>query len=347
MPRILTASTAAAGARRRFLATALRAGRALPALLLAGLAAAPAAPALAADAYPSRPIRLVVPYPPGGATDIIARTLAPELSRLLGQPAVVENRGGGVSVIGTDIVARAEPDGYTLLMSDQALMTNPALQTHLPYDTLKDLAPVALIGPAPSVLLVHPSLPVHNIQELIALAKASPDTLQYASSGNGTSTHIAGEVLKQVAGIKMAHIPYRGAGPALTDVMGGHVPILVTSIGPALPMIQSGKLRPIDVSSTQRSPALPDVPSRAEEGLPEAVATGYWGVLAPAGVSDEVIGKLNGAFNQIIQLPEIREKLISLGVDPTGGSAQQFGDILNQEIPKMRQIITSAGITID
>jgi tripartite-type tricarboxylate transporter receptor subunit TctC len=314
-------------------------------LVIASLAAMPLS-ALAQD-FPHKPIRLVVPYPPGGATDVVARTLAPNLSRLLGQQVFVENRGGGVSIIGTDLVAKSPADGYTLLMSDQALMTNPGLQPKLPYDTLKDLRPIALIGPAPSVIVVHPSFPAKNIQELIAQAKAKPGVLQYASSGNGTATHIAGELLKQVAGIQMTHISYKGGGPALTDAIAGHVPILISSIGPAAPMLKAGKLRPIAVTGITRSPALPDVPALGEAGLGAASVVGYWGVLAPASTPQAVADKLTAAFNNAIQLPEIKQRLIDLGVEPTGGDAAAFAKILNTEVPKMTHVIRSANITVD
>lgn len=313
---------------------------------LVGLCLGASMPTLAQD-YPTKTIRLVVPYPPGGATDAVARALAPELSKLLGQTAYVENRGGGVSIIGTDLVSTSKPDGYTILMSDQALMTNPALQKKLPYNTLKDLQPIALIGPAPSVLVVNPSVPVHTIQDLIELAKSKPGEMRYASSGNGTSTHIAGELLKQVSGIQMTHISYKGGGPAVNDVMAGHVPVLIASIGPVAALIKAGKLRAIEVSSIKRSPALPDVPTLAESGLGAAAVIGYWGVLAPAGTPPDVIKKLNAAFNKAIQLPEIKQRLLDLGVEPTGGTAEQFGNILQTEIPKMTQIIKNANITID
>jgi tripartite-type tricarboxylate transporter receptor subunit TctC len=312
---------------------------------LASLAAMPLS-AMAQD-FPQKPIRLVVPYPPGGATDGVARTLAPVLSRLLAQQVFVENRGGGVSTIGTDMVAKAPADGYTLLMSDQALMTNPGLQQKLPYDTLKDLRPIALVGPAPSLLVVHPSFPARTIQELVAQAKAKPGALQYASSGNGTATHIAGELLKQVAGIQMTHISYKGGGPALTDAIAGHVPILISSIGPAMPMIKAGKLFPIAVTSTTRSPAIPDVPALGEAGLGAAAVVGYWGVLAPAGTPQAVADKLTVAFNNAIQLPEIKQRLIDLGVEPTGGDAAAFARILSTEVPKMTQVIKGANITVD
>ncbi|CAN7771255.1 tripartite tricarboxylate transporter substrate binding protein [Variovorax sp. LjRoot175] len=311
-----------------------------------GLGLGVSMPASAQD-FPNKAIRLVVPYPAGGATDALARVLAPELSKLLSQNVYVENKGGGVSIIGTDLVATAKPDGYTLLMSDQALMTNPALQPKLPYDTLKDLQPVALIGPAPSVLVVNPSVPVHTIQELVALAKAKPGEMQYASSGNGTSTHIAGELLKQVAGIQMTHVSYKGGGPALNDVLAGHVPVLIASIGPAAPLIKAGKLRAIEVSSIKRSPVLPNVPTLAESGLGAAAILGYWGVLAPAKTPPAVISTLNGAFNKAIQLPDVRQRLLDLGIEPTGGTAEQFRSILQTEIPRMTRIVKSANITID
>ena len=322
-------------------------GRALLALGTAALVAFTAAPVAGQGTYPDRPIKMILPFSAGGGTDVVGRIVAKGLSDRLGQQVVVENRGGGVSIIGTDLVAKSPADGYTLLMSDQALMTNPGLQAKLPYDTLKDLRPIALIGPAPSVLVVHPSFPAKTIQELVALAKAKPGTLQYASSGNGTSTHIAGELLKQVAGIQMTHVAYKGGGPAITDAVAGHVPILISSIGPAMPMIKAGRLRAIEVSATTRSPALPDVPALGEAGLGAASVVGYWGVLAPAATPQAVADKLSVAFNNAVQLPEIKQRLIDLGIEPTGGDAAAFGKILNTEVPKMTQVIKSANITVD
>jgi tripartite-type tricarboxylate transporter receptor subunit TctC len=316
----------------------------LTALLCSGLTAVADSHA---QNYPTKPIRLMVPYAPGGLTDGVARTLAPKLSELLGQPVVVENRGGGGSTIGTDIVAKAQADGYTLLMADQALISNPSLFAKLPYDTLKDLQPIAVVGAASSVIVAHPSLPARNLREVVAYAKAKPGELNYASGGNGTSTHLAGELFKQVAGIDMTHIPYKGVGPAVGDLVGGQVPLMVSSIGPVVQHIKAGKIKALAVTGMVRSPALPDVPTLAESGFASASVVGYWGLLAPAGIPREILDKLSGAVAAAVNRPEIRQRLTDQGVDPTGRGPAEYDRILRSEILKWAEVIKRANIKID
>jgi tripartite-type tricarboxylate transporter receptor subunit TctC len=300
-----------------------------------------------AQGYPEKTIRLMVGYVPGGLTDGVARTLAPQLSELLGRQVVVENRGGGGSSIATDVVAKAPADGYTLLMADQALISNPSLFPALPYDTLKDLQPVALVGTAASVIVVNSTLPVRDLKALIALAKSKPGTLNYASGGNGTMTHLAGELFKQVARVDIVHVPYKGTGPAVVDLLGGQVPMMFSSIGPVAQYIKSGQLIALAVTGETRSPALPNVPTLSELGLAQATVIGYWGMMAPAGTTGEVTEKLMKAVSDAVKRPDINQRLISLGVDPSFASGARYEKVLSSEIPKWAQVIKLANIRID
>ncbi|MDB5905641.1 MAG: hypothetical protein JWM26_4519 [Betaproteobacteria bacterium] len=300
-----------------------------------------------AQSYPARNIRLVVGYPPGGLTDGVARTLAPALTQMLGQQVYVDNRPGGGSTIGTDIAAKAPPDGHTLLIADQALITNPSLYAKLPFDTLKDLQPVALVGAAALVIVVHPVLPSRSVKELAALAKSKPGALNYASGGNGTATHLAGELFKQVAGVDMMHIPYKGAGLAIVDLIGGQVSLMFSSIGAAAPYASAGRIKALAVTSPSRAPALPNVPTLSESGYPGATVVGYWGVAAPAGVSREIVEKVSATIAAAVARPEVRQRLIDQGVDPTGAGPAEYDRVLRAEIPKWGKVIRQAGIKID
>jgi tripartite-type tricarboxylate transporter receptor subunit TctC len=300
-----------------------------------------------AQGYPEKPIRLMVGYAPGGLTDGVARTLAPPLTETLGKQIVVENRGGGGSSIATDIVAKSNADGYTLLMADQALISNPSLFQALPYDTLKELQPIALVGTAASVIVVNATLPVRDLKSLIAMAKSKPGALNYASGGNGTMTHLAGELFKQVTRIDMVHVPYKGTGPAVVDLLGGQVPIMFSSIGPVAQYIKSGQLIALAVTGENRSPALPNVPTLTELGLPQATVIGYWGVMAPTGISVEVSEKLSKAIGEIVKRPEVNQRLVNLGIEPSFATGSRYEKILTTEIPKWGQVIKIANIRID
>ena len=302
---------------------------------------------VSAQSYPEKPIRLMVGYAPGGLTDGVPRTLAPQLTEVLGKQVIVENRGGGGSTIATDVVAKSPADGYTLLMADQALISNPSLFQNLPYDTLKDLQPVALVGTAASVIVVNSSLPVRDLKSLIALAKSKPGSLNYASGGNGTMTHLAGELFKQVARVDIAHIPYKGTGPAVVDLLGGQVPMMFSSIGPVAQYIKSGQLIALAVTGESRSPALPNVPTLTELGLAQATVIGYWGMMAPTGTSSEITEKLMKAVGDTVKRPEVNQRLISLGIDPTFATGARYEKILSTEIPKWSQVIKLANIKID
>ncbi len=312
---------------------------AVAAVAVAGIAAA--------QSWPAKPVRLVVGYPAGGLTDGVARTLAPRLTEALGQQVIVDNRGGGGSTIGTDIVVKSPPDGYTLLVADQALITNPSLYAKLPYETLRHLQPVALVGAASLMIVVHPSLPVRSVKDLVALAKSRPGEVNYASGGNGTATHLAGELFKQVAGVNMVHIPYKGAGIAIVDLLGGHVSIMFSSIGAAGPHVNVGKIRALAVTGPSRAPAQPAVPTLGESGYPAASVVGYWGVLAPAGVTRDIVDKLSGAIAAAIKLPEVHQRLVDQGVDPSGSGPADYDRVIRAETEKWAKVIRQAGIKID
>ncbi|WP_062310783.1 Bug family tripartite tricarboxylate transporter substrate binding protein [Polynucleobacter sinensis] len=302
---------------------------------------------VSAQGYPEKAIRLMVGYAPGGLTDGVARTLAPQLSDILGKQVVVENRGGGGSSIATDLVAKSPADGYTLLMADQALISNPSLFSSLPYDTLKDLQPVALVGTAASVIVVNSALPVRDLKALITLAKSKPGTLNYASGGNGTMTHLAGELFKQVARVDIVHVPYKGTGPAVVDLLGGQVPMMFSSIGPVAQYIKSGQLIALAVTGETRSPALPSVPTLSELGLAQATVIGYWGMMAPTGIPGDVAEKLMKAVNDAVKRPDVNQRLVALGIDPSFATGARYEKILSTEIPKWAQVIKFANIRID
>lgn len=310
----------------------------------------PAAAASSGDAaanYPSRPITLVVGYTPGGATDIIARLVADKLSRSLHQPVIVENKAGAGSNIATDQVVRSKPDGYTLLVETIANATNMSIYKNLHYDSRKDLEPIVQFMASPSVLVVNPSIPVHNLKELIALAKSEPGKLTFESSGVGGSPHLAGEMLKLRAGIDMLHVPFKGATPALQAVLAGNVSLgFMTSLG-ALAHMQNGQLRPIAVASKQRLEDLPNVPTMAEAGLPNFEVVSWNGLAAPAGTPKAIVDKLNKEVNAILAMPDVKQKLQSLGATAVGGTPEQFKAYVNAEIDKWGEVAHKAHISLN
>jgi tripartite-type tricarboxylate transporter receptor subunit TctC len=306
-------------------------------LLLAAFAAQ-------AQPFPSKPVRLVVPFPAGGSTDIISRTLGQELSEMWGQPVVIENRPGGSTIIGTDIVAKAAPDGYTLLVTPAAFTIVPSLIDKLPYDPAKDFAPITLINTTPLVAVVNLSVPAKSIRELIALARARPGALNFGSSGSGGSNHLAGELFNAMAGVKIVHIPYKGNAPALTDHVGGHVDLLFNGLTSALPLIKAGKLRPLAVTSLTRSGALPDIPTLDELGLKGFQAVAWNGLSAPARTPKDVIGRINADVLKVIRSPGFVEQLKAEGSDPVGDSPVQFAAFLREETAKWSKVIKFAAI---
>ncbi|HZQ63505.1 MAG TPA: tripartite tricarboxylate transporter substrate binding protein [Casimicrobiaceae bacterium] len=294
--------------------------------------------------YPTKPIRLIVPFPPGGATDILARAVGQRWTQALGQAVVVENRPGAGGNIGSDIVAKSAPDGYTLLMGTVGTHAiNPSLYPRMPYDHIKDFAPVILVAAVPNVMEVNPSVPAHTVQEFIAYAKANPGKVNFASSGSGTSIHLSAELFKVMTGIEMTHVPYKGSAPALTDLMGGQVQVMFDNLPPSLPHIKAGKLRAIAVTSATRAPALPDVPTIAESGVPGYEASSWFGVLAPAGTSPAIIARLNSEVATWLATPEAKERMLSLGANPIGGSPEDFAAHIRAETAKWAKVVRASG----
>jgi tripartite-type tricarboxylate transporter receptor subunit TctC len=312
---------------------------------LALAAAAWAAPWHAqAQAYPEHPVRFVVPYPPGGGTDVIARIVQGKLQTALGQNIVIDNKGGAGGSVGTDIVAKAQPDGYTVLFTLNSHTVNPAIYAKLPFDTLKDFEPVGTVASLPQILVAHPQFPANNVAELIALAKAKPGTLAYASVGVGSPGHLAGELFKLRTGTQLTHVPYRGGGPAVTDVMGGQVPLLWVSIPAAAQHVKSGKLKALGVSTLKRSAAFPDVPTLQEAGVPDFEVDSWYAMFVPAKTPKPVIDRLNRALNTALQDAEVRDKLLQQGSEAVGGTPEALGQTVNVELLKWAKLAKDASI---
>jgi tripartite-type tricarboxylate transporter receptor subunit TctC len=301
-----------------------------------------------ADTYPSKPIKLIVPFPAGGTTDIVARTIGQELTKTWGQQVIVENRPGAGGNIGSEAVAKAPADGYTLLMGTVGTHgINASVYKKLPYDAVKDFAPITLATSVPNILVVHPALPVKSVKELIAYAKANPGKLNFASSGNGTSIHLAGELFKTMTGVQMTHVPYKGSAPALTDLLGGQVQLMFDNMPSALPHVKTGKLRALAVTAAKRSPATPDLPTIAESGVPGFEATSWFGLLAPAGTPKEIVTKLNKEVVRILKTPDVKERLLAQGAEPVGNSPEQFAGHIKAEIVKWRKVVEVSGAQVD
>jgi tripartite-type tricarboxylate transporter receptor subunit TctC len=297
-----------------------------------------------AQTYPAKPVRLIVPFAPGGSTDIVARVLGQKLNEMWGQPVLVDNRAGGSTVIGTEIVAKAAPDGHTLLVTPAPFTIVPSLIPKLPYDPQKDFEPVTLINTTPLVVVVHPGVPARSMKDLVALAKSKPGTLNYGSSGSGGSNHLAGELFNAMAGVRMVHVPYKGNAPALTDLVGGHVDVVFNGLTSALPFIKSGKLRALGMTSLNRSATLPQVPTLDEAGLKGFQAVAWNGLTAPARTPKSVIDKLNADVLKVVRAPELVEKLRAEGSDPVGSSVEQYSAFLRDEIAKWGKVIRAANI---
>ncbi len=315
----------------------------------AAFAALSAAPFAGAQAtYPTKPLRIVVPFPAGGTTDILARAVAQKLSETLGQPAVVDNRPGAGGNIGAELVAKAPPDGHTLLMGTVGTHAiNASLYAKMPYDHVRDFAPIILVAGVPNVLVVHPSVPVNNVQELIAYAKANPGKLNFASSGSGTSIHLSGELFKTMAGVQMAHVPYKGSAPAVTDLLGGQVQLMFDNLPSALPHIKAGKLKALAVTSATRAATLPDVPTIAESGLAGFDATSWFGLLAPAGTPQPIIARLNSEVAKWLASAEAKEKMAALGANPTGHATDEFVRHIAAETSKWAKVVKESGAKVD
>jgi tripartite-type tricarboxylate transporter receptor subunit TctC len=303
--------------------------------------------AAAADTYPSKPIRVVVPFAPGGGTDNLVRLISNDVSTALGQQLVIDNRPGGASMIGTDMVAKAAPDGYTILVSDSSFLVNPGLQKSIPYDTLRDFTGVTMLASAPVILVTHPSVPAKNLQELLALAKEKPGSLNYASGGTGASTHLAGELLKLVAGVDIVHIPYKGTGPAMNDLLAGVVHMQFAGISAARAHLDAKKLNAIAVTGKGRNAGVPDVPTFEEAGLKGVEADSYWGVYVPAATPPDVIKKLNEVFAKASRSPAFAERLAQLGYVPIGNTAAEHTAQMKQMIADWTEVIRKANIQVD
>ncbi len=302
----------------------------------------------AADtAYPEKPIRVVVPYPPGGGTDVIARIVQDKLRQQLGQSIVIENRGGAAGSIGTEIVAKSEPDGYTVLFTLSSHTINPAIFTRLGFDTERDFVPVATVASLPQILVANPAFQANTLQEIVAMAKAKPDGLSFASVGNGSPSHLAGELLNLRAGIRITHVPYRGGGPAVIDVIGGQVPLLWVSIPAAAGQIKQGKLKAIAVSTVKRSAAFPDVPTVQESGIADFEVDSWYAVFMPARTPKAIVDKWNAAINVAVRDPEIREKLLQQGSEGVGGTSESLARMVSAELVKWKKLAADAKIKAD
>ena len=311
--------------------------------LFAALAVVLSGSALA-QSYPSKPVRVVVPFPPGGGTDIVARTVTPKMAEILGQPFIIENRAGAGGNIGTEAVAKSPADGYTLLVASASTAINTTLIPNLPWDLSRDFAPVVLMVVNNHLLAAHPSLPANNVQELLALARAKPGYITYASYGPGSSAHLTAELFKLMAGVDLLHVPYKGAAPAVNDLLGGQVNIMFADVAALLAHIKSGKLKALGIGAAKRFEGLPEVPTIAESGVPGFEAGGFLGLVAPAGTPPAVINALNAAAQKSLAMPDVRERLIALASPPVGGTPEQFGQHIKREMDKWARVIRAANI---
>ena len=303
----------------------------------------------AQQAYPNKPVRFIVPYPPGSGTDIVARMLGQKLTEAWGQQVTVDNRPGAGAIIGVDAVAKAAPDGYTIGIADNGpLAINPALYPKLPYNPVRDFAPVTLVANLPFILVVHPSLPVNNVAELVALAKSRPGQINYASVGNGSAVHLATELFKTRAGIDLVHVPYKGSAPALNGLLGGEASVMFVNLLSSMPLVKAGKLRALATGTAKRLLAAPDLPTIAEAGVPGYEYQAWFGVIAPAGTPRPVVERLNADLVRIIALPEIRERMIQQGgLEPIGGTAESFAALIPREIEHWGKVVRETGARVD
>ena len=300
-----------------------------------------------AQSYPMKPIRMIVAYPPGGGTDIVGRMMAQKMSENFAQTVVIDNRGGAAGSIGSEIAAKSVPDGYTILMGNVAPNAiNVSLYAKLGYDPVRDFEPVSLVASTPNILVVHPTLAVKTVSDLIALAKAKPGTLNYPSAGLGSSSHLAGELLDSIAGVKMVHIPYKGGGPALTDLLGGQMQLMFATMPAAMPHVRSGKLRAVAVTSVKRSQAMPELPTIGET-LKGYEASTWYGVLAPARTPRPIVTKLHGEIVKILGVAKTRDKLLLQGFEPVGGTPAEFGAYIKSEIEKWGKVVKASGAKAD
>jgi len=306
-----------------------------------------AGPLHAQEPYPSRPLKFILPFPPGGGTDLLGRLLAERLAANLGQPVVTENRGGAGGNVGAEAAARSAPDGYTIVLVAPSLAISPTLYSKLNYDPVKDFAPIGLVASVPNVMVTHPSVPASNLQEFIALAKSKPGGMNFGSGGSGTSNHLAGELLNLAAGIKLVHVPYKGVNLAMQGVLAGEVQLVFIGIPVPAPHIKAGRLRALAVLARERSPILPDVPTAAEAGLGNFDVTTWYGILAPAGTPRPIITRLNAEFVKIMRTAEVKERLAAMATDPLTSTPEEFGAYIQAEIAKWGDVVRKAGLRAD
>jgi tripartite-type tricarboxylate transporter receptor subunit TctC len=299
-----------------------------------------------AQVFPSRPVRVIVPFAPGGGTDNLTRIMAPRLTELLGQSIIVDNRPGASSQIGTELGARAAPDGHTLIHVDTSFASNPSLYPKLPYDAIKDFACVSLLASAPVVLVVHPSVPAKTLKELIALARTRPGELNFATGGAGSATHLGVELFKSAAKIDLVHVPYKGTGPAAAALLAGEVVMSIAGPSSIKPHVDSGRLRAIAITGEKRNPALPQIPTFAEAGLRGVDSGSYWVSLAPAATPRRAIQTLSAAMSKVLQAPDVRQRLVDLGFEPIGSTPDQCGENVRSEIDKWARVVSAAGIRL-
>ena len=310
--------------------------------------AATSAAAIAQAAYPNKPVRIIVPYPAGGTTDIIARIAANQLTERLKQSFIVENKAGASGAIGSQAVAQAAPDGYTLVMATASSHgINSALQKSLPYDAVKDFAPITVVANTPNIIVANPSVPVKSLQELIALAKAQPGKINFGSTSAGGSPHMSAELLKMMAGIDMTHVPYKGAAPMLTDLIGGQVQIGFDNLPSTIGFVKSGKVRPLAVTTAKRWPGAPDIPTVAESGVPGYEVSGWFGLLAPAGTPKDVLNKIQSTIADAVKSPEVAKQLNDLGAEPVANKPEVFAQEIKDDVEKWRKVVKTTGVKLD
>lgn len=314
----------------------------------AALAAVALQPAMAEPGYPSKPIRMIVPFAPGGSTDVVARILGAELKNELGQAVIVENKPGAGGNIGGDAAAKATPDGYTILMAAAGpTVINPSLYSKMPYDPIKDLAPVTMLVREHNLMAINPSIPAKTLQEFISYAKSKPNEVNFGSPGNGSPAQLAGQLMNQTAGLKMVHVAYKGSGPAVVDLVAGHISMMIDNMPALLPHVQSGKLRALAIPSESRASAMPDVPTFAEAGMKDFVITAWKGVMVPAGTPPAVVNKLQASIAKIMAKPDIKKRMIEMGAEPVANTPEQFGDIIKKESTWWAALVKSTGTKLE
>jgi len=305
------------------------------------------APAQTANGWPNKPLRFILPFPPGGGTDILGRLIADRMTAGLGQPVVTENRGGAGGNVGAEAAARSAPDGYTIVLVAPSLAISPSLYSKLNYDPVKDFAPVSLVATVPNVMVTHPSVPADTLAEFIRFAKTKPGGMNFGSGGSGTSNHLAGELFNIVAGVKLVHVPYKGVNLAMNDVLSGQIHLVVIGVPAAAPHIKAGKLRALALVAPQRASALPEVPTVAEAGLPNFEVTTWYGILAPAGTPKPIVTRLNAELVKIMHAPEMKDRLATMATDPVTSTPEEFADYIKREIVKWGEVVRQAGLKAD